>query len=334
MSLSVIIVNYKSATLISACINSALQFSSANNFEWIVVDNNSKDESRQLILNKFPFVKWIDMGYNSGFARANNRGILESKNEVVLLLNPDTLILDDSINLCFQRFINSRYAGCSVQLLNEDKTPQITGNFVISGALNNLLPLPYLGALLRYIAFKIRTKRTNVVQASCEQEVDWINGAFLMVKKSVIKFSGLLDEDFFLFAEEAEWCSRLLKSGPLCVYGGLNIIHLQGETINLAANSLEKGYQNLFDKKGLQIIVSNHLRIRKQFGVFWFLFHLIIYTIEIPIFIIGSILFHCIKKQNPFKDRRLIVGYIKNIFTLWILTPILLLKRPYFYKML
>src|SRR4051794_11903384 len=251
-----------------------MQFSSALHFEWIIADNQSNDSSKEQITSKFPFVKWIQMNYNAGFARANNEGIRQSKGEVVLLLNPDTIILNDSINQCYQRFIQSSYVACSVQLFNADKTAQITGNFFMKGGLNHLLPLPYLGSLLRRIAFSVRVKKTNLAKASSEEKVDWINGAFLMVKKSAIEKAGMLDEDFFLYSEEIEWCSRLTKAGELCVYGDLKIIHLQGETINSATNTSDKGYFNLYDKKGLQLMVSNHVRIRKQFGIAWFLIHL------------------------------------------------------------
>ena len=81
-----------------------------------------------------------------------------------------------------------------------------------------------------------------------------------------------MDEDFFLYAEEIEWCSRLYKQGNLMIYGNLHVIHLIGETITKAANSNDSTYLNLFDRKGLQLILSNHLRIRKQYGIFWFLF--------------------------------------------------------------
>jgi GT2 family glycosyltransferase len=141
------------------------------------------------------------MGYNAGFARANNEGIRQSKEEVVLLLNPDTIILDDAIERCCHRFLSSSHIACSVQLLNTDKSPQITGNFFMKGGLNHLLPLPYLGALLRKIAFAVKVKKTNVAAASAEENVDWINGAFMMVKKTAIEEAGMFDEDFFLYSE-------------------------------------------------------------------------------------------------------------------------------------
>jgi len=204
LSLSVIIVNYRSSEDICNCIASALQFPSAKSFEWIIVDNDSGDNSKEIITSKYPFVKWIEMPYNAGFARANNRGIETATGETVLLLNPDTLILDDAIAKCYHRFIYSDYVACGVQLLNADKSPQITGNFFMKGGLNHLLPLPYLGLFLRAIAFAVKMKKTNVRQAEKEQKVDWINGALLMVKKTVINKAGLMDEDFFLYAEEKE----------------------------------------------------------------------------------------------------------------------------------
>jgi len=311
-----------------------MQFPSAKNFEWIVVDNQSGDESKEQIISKFPFVKWIEMNYNAGFARANNEGIRQSAGEVVLLLNPDTIILNNAINECYQRFIQSSYVACSVQLLNADKTPQITGNFFMKGGLNHLLPLPYMGALLRKIAFAFKVKKTNVAKAATEEKVDWLNGAFIMAKKSAIKKAGMLDEDFFLYSEEIEWCSRLRKVGELCVYGDLETIHLQGETINSVTKTSDKGYLNLFDKKGLQLIISNHIRIRKQFGAGWFLFHLFMHTLEVPIFFICSIIDNLFHLHNPFKNFFYIRGYTYNVLKLWSLSPKIISNKPYFYKML
>ena len=203
MQLTVIIVNYNSKKYILNCLESVCRFQSAKNFEWIIVDNNSSDNSKNEILNRFPFVRWLDMGYNAGFARANNAGISNCAGESVLLLNPDTIILNDSISECLNRFSKAEEIACSVQLLNPDNSPQITGNYFMKGGLNYLLPLPYLGRLLREIALLFKVKKTSVLHANNEQQVDWINGAFLMVKKNAIEKVGLMDEDFFLYAEEA-----------------------------------------------------------------------------------------------------------------------------------
>ena len=332
--LSIIIVNYRSVEDIEKCLTSAFRFQSSFSFEWLIVNNDSEDDScKEIITARFPSVKWINMGYNAGFARANNKGISQSLGEAVLLLNPDTFIIDDAIAKCFQRLMQSAYVASAVQLLNEDNTPQITGNFFMKGGLNHLLPLPYLGAFLRSIAFAAKIKKTNVPTASKEEVVDWINGAFLMVKKNAIEKAGLLDEDFFLYSEEIEWCSRLREVGKLCVYGDLFTIHIQGETIEKAINIKGKGYTNLSDKKGLQLMISHHVRIRKQFGKGWFLLHLLMHTIEIPVFFVGSFFDQIFRFKNPFLHWKQAKDYSKNVFTLWKLAPAIFRNKAHFYKM-
>jgi hypothetical protein len=331
--LSVIIVNYRSVPDIIACLESAFQFESAHSFEWIIVNNDEADPDGHLVTSRYPSVKWMNMGYNAGFARANNKGIREADGDIVLLLNPDTIILEDSIEKCFRRLQASEYVAAAVQLLNENHSTQITGNFFMKGGLNHLLPLPYIGAFLRKIAFTIGTKKTNIQRASDEEKVDWISGAFLMVKKSAIDKAGLLDEDFFLYSEEIEWCSRLGKQGELCVYGDLFTVHLQGETVNKIMNLQGKGYMDLTGKKGLQLMVSQHLRIRKQFGKGWFLFHLFMYTLEIPVLFIFSFIENLFRLKNPFKDWGMAISYSENVAKIWALSGRILGNRRYFYKM-
>ncbi|MBW7840098.1 MAG: glycosyltransferase family 2 protein [Chitinophagaceae bacterium] len=332
-TLSVIIVNYNSVQDILNCLKSAYQFSAAHSFEWIIVNNDIKEKRKEEVVAAFPEVRWIDMGYNAGFARANNTGIRNAGANTILLLNPDTIIQEDAINQCQKRLASSPFVGASVQLKNPDGSNQITGNYVMTGGLNHLLPLPYLGSLLRKIAFALGTKKTNIIAAGTEEKVDWINGAFLMVKKQAIEKAGLLDEDFFLYFEEAEWCSRLNKQGDLCVFGDISTIHLQGESVNTALQTEGKGYSNLSGRKGLQLIVSQHLRIRKQFGVFWFSIHLLVHTFEIPIFFVLSFLENLFRLRNPFRDWLTALSFTKNVGTLWLLTPRILSGKPYFYRM-
>ncbi len=315
------------------CLQSAFRFSSANNFEWLVVDNDSQDDSKQVITSQYPAVKWIDMGYNAGFARANNAGMKAARGDTYLLLNPDTLIIDDSIDQCYLRLKSSNCIAAATQLLNADGSPQITGNFFMTGGLNHLLPLPYLGKLLRTIALSGGAKKTNIQQAGKASSVDWINGAFIMVKKDAVVKAGMLDEDFFLYAEEIEWCSRLKKQGDLLVFGDLFTTHLQGESINSATASDDKGYFNLYDKKGLQLMVSMNLRIRKQFGVAWFCFHLLVLILEVPLYFLLSFLHHLLLLKNPFSEWEKIAGYSSNVFKLLQLTPTIISNKPHFYKM-
>jgi GT2 family glycosyltransferase len=331
---SIIIVNYRTAALIIDCIRSVKQFNNTLDYEIIVVDNDSKDDGKELILKQFPQVKWIEMGYNAGFARANNAGIKAATGDVFLLLNPDTIAVDDSITQCYFKLKHSPFVAAGVQLLNEERSPQISGNFFVKGGLNHLLPIPYWGDFIRWLGYAAKTKVPNVQLAKAIEQVDWISGAFLMVKRQTVEKAGLMDEDFFLYAEEVEWCSRLKKVGSLCIYGELHIIHLEGGSINKDQTITEKGYYNLFDKKGLQLMVSNHLRVRKQYGVFWFLFLLLNYSWGVFVFFICSIFFRIFKIQNPFSDLKKVSAFGKNVLKLWQLTPTIIRNKPYFYKML
>jgi GT2 family glycosyltransferase len=299
-----------------------------------VVDNNSNDNGQTIITQKFSFVKWIQMDCNAGFARANNTAIRQAKGEVILLLNPDTLITGNAIENTYLSFIQSNYSACGVQLLNEDGTPQISGNYAMKGGLNYLLPLPYIGNFIKWLGGVAKVNKPNIPDAFGTVEVDWINGAFLMVKKNAVEKAGLLDEDFFLYAEEAEWCSRLKKTGNLCIYGDNKVIHLQGETANETFNSQGKGYYNLYDRKGLQIMLSNFVRIRKEFGVLWFLFNLSVYTFTVPVFFIAGFLHHLFASFKPFRHFEKAIKFCKNVFYVWRLAPTIIGNKPHFYKVL
>jgi len=334
VSLSIIIVNYRSADHIINLLQSFRAQKNNCNHEVIIVDNSSNDNSEDVICTKFPFVKWLNMHYNAGFARANNAGMRIAKGDAVLLLNPDTIAMDNAIADCYNRLQQTNYIAAGVQLLDINNQPQISGSFFVKGGLNHLLPIPYWGSFIRWLAYKTKSKVPNVQEAKQVEEVDWISGAFLMVKKQAIEKAGLLNEDFFLYAEEIEWCSRLKKAGKLCIFGNLHIIHLEGATINKSENLEEKGYYNLYDKKGLQLMVSNHLRVRKQFGVGWFLILLLNYTWGLFVYFICSFFHRLCMFKNPVGDWKKVAAFANNLWKLWQLSPTIISNKPYFYKML
>jgi GT2 family glycosyltransferase len=334
MQLSVIIVNYKSADLILDALESLYSETASLLMEVFVVDNASGDDSLQRITQAYPKVTWIDMGYNAGFARANNAGIRASSGAVVLLLNPDTLVLDNAVARAYTALAASSYVACGVQLVNPDGSPQISGNYFMKGGLNHLLPLPYWGDLLRWTGYRAGTKVPNVLESSSVQEVDWISGAFLMVKRSAIEQAGLMDEDFFLYGEEVEWCSRLHKVGKLCLFGDYKIVHLQGETVVPEHGSSSKGYRGLFSKKDYQLMVSNHLRVRKQFGVGWFLFLLLNYSFGVLVYFIASFFHRLFTLRNPFGEWGQASRFALNVARLWAISPRIMGWNPYFYKVM
>ena len=324
MLLSIIIVNYRSTKYILDCLQSAGPVLMQNKeIEWIIVDNDSNDDGENQIRSLFPQVQFLQMGYNAGFARANNAGIKIAKGAHVLLLNPDTLLPENSILNCVQRLAASDCVACGVQLVHADKTPQFSGSYFTKGGLNHVLELPYWGNTVKWVANVFNVSKPSFIQVEKEIKVDWVSGAFLMVKQSAIKKAGLMDEDFFLYAEEVEWCSRLGKIGPLCLFGDITMVHLIGTT-----------YSNLSDKTGLQLMISNHVRIRKQYGIFWFILLLLNYTWAVPYAYIASVIMHTIKGKSPFTELDYLSGFAKNVGTIWTMLPTIILGKKYFYKFL
>lgn len=348
MQLSILIVNYKTPGLVIDCVRTVYATTKDVDLEVLVVDNGSEDNSRELVTSAFGKVSWIEMGYNAGFARANNAAIRQSKGEIVLLLNSDTLMEDNAIGRCYARLTASGYIAAGIQLLNKDRTPQISGLFNMPGGVAHLLNLAALGKVLSATGrlFGITKPHletdpasgvsdlTEMASLPRATEVDWINGAFLMVKRTAIDRAGLMDEDFFLYAEEAEWCGRLQREGKLCIFGDIRAIHLEGVTVNKESGSSTRKDHNPYDRKGLQVMLSGLVRIRKQYGVFWLLANLVVYLAEIPVFFLCALFATLIPGKNDKFTFPHLGGYTRNIFRILGLTGRIIRNKPTFYKVL
>ncbi|MCW3091375.1 MAG: glycosyltransferase family 2 protein [Ferruginibacter sp.] len=334
MDVSIILVNYKSCQLVLNCIESIYRQTVQHSFEIILVDNDSNDDCEKIVLAKYPKVRFLSLDYNAGFARANNAGIEISSGEYILLLNPDTIVLDGAIDKSIRLLKQHPEAvGCGVQLLNSDGSNQISGAYFIKGRLNILLLLPYLGKLIRYFGYRFNSTVPSVQNISGTAEVDWIVGAYMMVRRSVLKKSGLLDNDFFMYAEEIEWCGRLRRFGKLLLFAEPKVLHLWGGSGTEHFGNMENGNSNsLWSKKGTQILVSYILSVRKQYGIGWFLLMVGIHIFEIPVF------FFCLffeKIMNVGKATykwKNISDYCKTIAILLQYFLKMLSNKPYFYK--
>ena len=333
MDLSIIIVNYKSAHDVINCVESIYNETKAHTFEIIVVDNDSQDNSQQEILSRFPKITWLQTGYNAGFARANNAGIRKATGNYILLLNADTIILDAALDKTITLFEKTDAVGCGVQLLNPDGSHQISGAHFVKGGLNILLPLPYLGSFVRYWGYKLNSRVPSVQTVSDKVEVDWIVGAFILVKRKVLNTAGLLDEDFFMYAEEIEWCSRLRQQGKLMLFDEPKVIHLGGGASgDYYATKENENSKNLWNRKARQIIVSKMLQIRKQFGIGWYLVILTIFLAEVPVFIVCLAIEKIWKGEKARYSWTNVKGFISNIKVLLKYVPKILVNRPFFYK--
>ncbi|RYG40580.1 MAG: hypothetical protein EOO01_27025 [Chitinophagaceae bacterium] len=120
----------------------------------------------------------------------------------------------------------------------------------------------------------------------------------------------------------------------MCIYGDLHVIHLEGSSANKAFGSEGKGYANFADKKGFQIMLSGLLRIRKQYGIGWFLFHLSAYLFTIPAFALIVLLRTISFQQGALREWRTWWGYSSNTLRLLKYFFLILSNRPHFYKVL
>lgn len=180
------------------CIQSIVNETVISDYEIIVVDNNSKDDSEKLITTKFPQVRFVNTGYNSGFGRANNAGMNLARGEYILLLNSDTLILDNAIDKCLNAFkLDKNKIVVGAQLLNEDYSVQKSTYSYIneySGILKNSIILSYF--------FNFNPKKVRALM-----------GAFVMFKRELFVETRGFDPDFFMYAEEMELFHRFNKLG-------------------------------------------------------------------------------------------------------------------------
>lgn len=274
MDVSIILVGYYNYGLLSDCLHLLYDYTKGVTFEVIVVDNASSQQGKELILSQFPSVQWLDMGYNAGFSRANNKGIVIAKGKYILLLNADTLLTDNSILLhcVFRLNRNPSIAACGVQQLNQKgEIAPLYKSFSFRRTFFIVPTHPFFNKLLEILIPE--NKYPDPAQ------VDWLSGAFLFVRKAAIEKAGKMDEDFFLYAEDVEWCHRLGKQGSLVYFNDLQIYHLENEDNPNRASGLS--FVNRFQP---QIQVSNLLWIRKQYGLFSYLVLIIHYLSLIPMF--------------------------------------------------
>ena len=231
MMLSIIIVNYNTGKLLRDCLGSIYAGANGMPFDVWVVDNNSVDSSADMVRSSFPKVRLIENGSNIGFSKANNIAMSQSDSKYVLLLNPDTLVVGDAIDRVVEFMEDNPSVGISgCKVLNRDHTLQL--------ACRRSIPTPKV-AFFRMIGLsKLFPNNESMAQynltyrdADQTQEVGAVSGAFLMVRRKTIQDIGLLDERFFMYGEELDWCLRAKKAGwTVMYYPDAEIVHYKGES--------------------------------------------------------------------------------------------------------
>ncbi len=289
MDVSIVIVNYHSAQLAIESIDSIKKYTKTTNFEIIVVDNDSQDDSESLLKNAHPDVIWLQTGYNAGFSRANNAGFKIAKGKYVLLLNADTLIFDDVLEKCFQKMENdTSIASIGGLQLDADKSPM---NYYRNSAI--FIRTFYIFPQLNFITNLIHKFIPEPIYDDVNQ-TDMLVGAFMYVRKEAIDKVGGLDENFFMYGEDNEWSGRLRKVGKLCYFDDIQFIHLENKS------DFRRTKISWVNRFSTQMQVSNLLWIRKEKGLLAYLF-LIFHYITLGIsFYIWKITVNIFHFRNPF----------------------------------
>lgn len=228
MDVSIIIVNWNTREILSDCLRSVYEQTSNIDFEVIVVDNKSSDGSVNMVKNNFPWVLLLENNINRGFAAANNQGIEISKGRYVLLLNSDTVVLDKAIEktIAFAE-VHPKAAVVGCKVLNPDRSLQ-SSCFMLPSILNLTLWVTYLYKLFPKSSFFGR-ERMNWWDRDSVMDVDVITGCFMLVRREAIEQVGTMDEQFFMYFEETDWCYRFKQAGWMNVFmPEAEIIHLGG----------------------------------------------------------------------------------------------------------
>lgn len=230
MLLSVVIVSYNVKDYLWQCLTSLRKSLRDVDAEVIVFDNHSHDETIKCLQPLFKDVWFISCNHNLGFAKANNHAIRQSKGKYVLLLNPDTIVAEDTIRgaIAFME-THPKAGGAGVRMTNTDGTDAKESRRGIPTPLTALFK--FSGLCSRFPKNK-HTGRYYMGWLPWDEEarIETISGAFFLIRRTALEQIGLLDESFFMYGEDVDLSYRLLKGGWENWYLPLRILHYKGES--------------------------------------------------------------------------------------------------------
>lgn len=308
MKLSIVIVNYNVKHFLEQCLYSVRRAGKGIEMEVFVVDNNSVDSSTTMVAEKFPEVKLIANKKNEGFSKANNQAIRESKGEYILLLNPDTVIEDDTLSKVIA-FMDEHpdAGGLGVKMIDGK------GNFLPESKRGLPTPAVAFFKIFGLSKFFPRSKvfgkyHLGYLDKEKTHPVDVLSGAFMLLRHETLEKTGLLDEEFFMYGEDIDLSYRITQAGYRNYYfPGTRIIHYKGE-------STKKGSINyVFVFYNAMIIFAKKHFSSKNARLFSAMIRLAIYF-RASIAILNRFL---VKALLPFLDFIFIYGGIFLITKYW-----------------
>lgn len=241
LDLSIIIVSWNVKTLLAACLRSVAAGQGDLALETIVVDGASADGSAAMVAAQFPWVRLIACDENVGFPRGNNIGIEKAAGRHILLLNPDTEVVGDALSVLVAYLDgHPEVGGVGPMLLNPDGSVQSSRRrfpTLLTGLLESTWLAPAgPGVLRRYYA--------QDLPDDAEADIDWVVGACLMVPRQVSAQVGGMDEAYFMYSEELDWCRRIKDAGWKVRYlPSAKVIHHEGKSSEQAVTARHINFQ-------------------------------------------------------------------------------------------
>ncbi len=267
ISISVIIVSYNVKSFLERAVISIRKALEGFSFEIFVVDNSSGDGSAAMVKERFPEVYLIKNRENVGFARANNQALLRVKGKYICLINPDTLVQEDTFRICLNYLeAHSSVGALGCKIINPDGTLQLSCRRNIPTPWSAFTKIVFLSALFP------RSKhfgQYNLTYLNPDQttEVGALSGSFMMVRKQAVEQVGLLDERFFLYGEDLDWCYRMQQKGWKIVYlPETQIIHYKGQSTHEASFDTRRIFY-----EAMRLFVKKHFRKERSFLPQWFI---------------------------------------------------------------
>jgi N-acetylglucosaminyl-diphospho-decaprenol L-rhamnosyltransferase len=268
MTLSIIIVNFNAGEHLVNCVQSLVRDRPATDHEVIVVDNASTDRSADTIAVRFPWVKLVRLKSNVGFAAGNNAGIKASDGDLVLLLNNDTVVPPGAIDgLVGALLAHPDAAAAGPRLVDRQGRAELSFGPMIS---------PF-GELRQKLTMALHRRNVAAVSAWVEREtkreqyVDWASGACLLVHRRDAEAVGLLDERYFLYTEDVDFCAALRARGRRVLFTpAAEIVHLRGKSRATAAAAMNVAYRRshvaFYEKHhpGWAALLKLYLRLKGQ----------------------------------------------------------------------
>jgi len=240
MTLDIIIVSYNARADLERCLHSLRAAPPSMPHRIIVVDNASTDGSVQAVRSGWPDVEVLDMGRNAGFAAANNAGIRAGRGELILLLNSDTIVPAGAIDALAARLLaEPDVAAAGPRLVDgEGRAEWSFGRMLTPGR--------ELGRLTLHALYTRRVPGvTAVVERATRRESypDWVTGACLLVRRAAAEQAGLLDERYFMYEEDVDFCAALRAGGGRILFApAVEVVHLGGRSARSAPAATRLAY--------------------------------------------------------------------------------------------